>query len=51
VTGSAATCAVTEWVESPHANLLFSPLLQATFGVEYLHARWEREEFSAIYTF
>jgi hypothetical protein len=52
---------VTEWVESLHANLLFSPLLQATFGLEYIHARrvleggddgeLDRVEFSAIHTF
>jgi hypothetical protein len=52
---------VTEWVESYHANLLWSPVLQATFGLEYIHARRELEngqdgeldrvQFSAIYNF
>lgn len=52
---------VTEWVESYHANLLWSPVLQASLGLEYIYARREllggasgdlhRLQFSALYNF
>ena len=52
---------VTEWIDTFHANLLWSPVLQATFGLEYIHAyrlleddrdgELHRLQFSAIYNF
>lgn len=58
---SIVPASVTEWVDTFHANLLWSPILQATFGLEYLHAYRQLEDdrdgelhrllFSAIYNF
>jgi hypothetical protein len=52
---------VTEWIDTFHANMLWSPLLQTTFGLEYIHAYRQLEDdqdgdlhrlqFSAIYNF
>jgi hypothetical protein len=52
---------VTEWIDTFHANMLWSPVLQMTFGLEYIHAYRQLEDdrdgdlhrlqFSAIYNF
>jgi hypothetical protein len=52
---------VTEWIDTFHANMLWSPVLQTTFGLEYIHAYrllendddgdLNRLQFSAIYNF
>jgi len=52
---------VNEWIDTFHANMLWSPLLQTTFGLEYIHAYRQLEDdrdgdlhrllFSAIYNF